>query len=347
MQDFVFENVRTSVVNALRRTVLAEVPYVATNRDETKPASHVGGFVVRHNTGRIHNDMLCDRIALVPIHLTKSEVDNFIPGSITVQLAVNNEKSVCMNVTSKDLQVLLFGKPHPNARACFPADKVTGDWPLVTRLYPGEKIDVTATLEKGCAKRHAAFAVASCVGMMPSLDLDKANEERAKIESNKSLDESERLRALNHHDHIGRLRTVLLNKDGEPQGYKLAFQSECGLKESEILQIAMEVLTKKFSGKALTYESRVDGSSILYTIQGHGHTFGNMLQDICMHDRQALGIRSIGYFETHPLEDRIVVRVDMPGGASEAESADPDDLMAKMRVHCTKYMEGVIQRVKL
>ena len=115
-----YSDVRTTVVNALRRIMIAEIPYIATFRDDDRSVSTAGGFVVRCNTGRLHDDMLMDRVALVPIHLTREEVLNFIPGSITTDLCVVNESKFVRNVTSADLRPKLFTKPHPKGKACYP-----------------------------------------------------------------------------------------------------------------------------------------------------------------------------------------------------------------------------------
>lgn len=343
-REFRFTGTRTSVVNALRRIVLSEIPYVATYRDENRAAASRGGIVVSKNTGRLHDDMLVDRLALVPIHLTRSEVDQFIPGSITVHLAVHNDGTTRRDVSSKDLEVKLFGKPHPNARACYPAHPISGDWPLITRLYPGERVDVTATLEKDKARTHAAFAVASGAAVAFEEDQAAYLAQRSKIEQDDDLDEETRRHALNFCDHITRKRLFKKDGGGEPVGHILAIQSECGLSASEIVVAAMNVLVGKFTSSALTYEAREDGKgSVVFTVSGQGHTFGSVLQDICMRDRDQLGIRSIGYFQTHPLEDRIVVRIDVAG--TDSARLEHDALFSKMRAHCARELEQVKGRM--
>jgi DNA-directed RNA polymerase subunit L len=328
-------------VNALRRIILSEVPYVATYRDDARPASSAAGFVAKQNTGRLHNDILVDRIALVPIYLTRAEVDNFIPGSLTVELNVINRGSRRINVTSRNLQAKLFGKPHPNAAACFPPCAVTGDWPLITRLYPGERIEISSTLEKSCASKHAAFAVVSIASVQPALDEGAYLTKRREIEDNVDMDAGQKRIALNYHDTVTRKRLIDTGDvpGGDAVSHTLTVESECGLTGSEIIDAAEEVLVRKFTTSALSYESRVDGSSIFFTVSGQGHTFGSVLQDLCMTSRDKLGIASIGYFETHPLEDRIIVRVELPGGSAEAETTNAADLLAKLRVHCVRCIE--------
>lgn len=322
---------------------MAEVPYIATFRDEARVSGVSGGYVVRENTGRLHNDMLVDRIALVPIHLTRAETDNFIPGSITVHLEVINRGSGRVNVTSRDLRVKLFDKPHPNSDRCYPPCAITGDWPLITRLYPGEQINLVATLEKSVPSRHAAFAVVSLAAVSPALDSVAYMNARKEIEQDEALDDDARSRALNYHDHITRKRMLDTGgvEGGEPVSHDLTVESASGLTGAEIVSAATDILIQKFSSSALAYEARVEGSSIVFTVSGQGHTFGNVLQDLCMLDREALGINSIGYYETHPLEDRIVVRVDMPGGEEESGGTDPAVLISKLRVHCVHMLERV------
>ena len=338
---FEFANARTSVINALRRVVLAEVPYIATFRDETRAASVAGGFVVAENTGRLHNDALVDRLALVPVHLTRSEVEQFVPGSITVRLAVSNDGTQRVNVTSRDLEIRLFGQPHPNADACYPPDATTGEWPLITRLYPGERIEVIGTLEKGTAGTHAAFAVACVAAVSFSLDEGAYTDARREIERNETMDDESRARALNFCDHITRKRLVARGTDGEPLEHALTIGSECGLTPYEIVATAMDVLLHKFTTGSLAYDVQTDASAhkrtIIATFASQGHTFGSVLQDVCMRDREVLGIRSIGYYETHPLENRIVVRVEL---ADESVTIDPEEIVARMRAHCARVLES-------
>lgn len=344
---------RTTVVNALRRVILSEVPHIATFRDDTRAAAVAGGFVVAKNTGRLNTDALVDRLALVPIHLTRREVDQFVPGSLTVELRVKNDGKTKVNVTSRDLQARLFGRVHPNARACYPPDPATREWPLITRLYPGEEIEAVATMQKGVARTHAAFAVAFA-SVAVDLDDGAYQQQRAAIEADADMEEEARARALNLCDHITRKRLVLRREDGEPQGHTLYVESQCGLGPRDILAMAMDVLIKKFTTGSIVFEATPcrtgDTRSATLTVHGQGHTFGSVLQDVCMRDRAALGIRSVGYYETHPLEDRIVVRVDVAHDAAHdapphvanasADGVDAADLFARMRAHCARVLEA-------
>lgn len=334
-----FTGTSTALINALRRCIMSEVPYIATYRDDARNDSDRAGFVVRKNTGKLHNDMLCDRLALVPIHLSQAEVDTYIPGSIVVELQVKNESNVRLDVTSKHLRVLLFDKTHPNSNQCFPRDKLTRDWVLITRLYPGQEIDVTMTLEKATASTHAAFCVSSVVASYCMLDEEKYLAERARIvEEFDGHDDIER--KLNLHDTITRKRLIKL-QDGRPMGHHLVFESVCGLSPADIITRAAEILASKFKSSSVSYEvtdNRVaGGKDITYMVHNQGHTFGSVLQDICIDNQEEIGLDSIGYYQPHPrmlsTEDKIIVRV-VPN-----LDGDPDEIFSRMKVACSKVTE--------
>lgn len=338
------EGVDTSVANALRRIALSDIPYIATHRCVQRSNLTKGGFVVRTNTGRLHNDMLCDRIALVPIFLTVAEVDSFIPGSITVLLDVENVGSGSVDVTSRDLRTRLFGKPHPNDRTCFPACDMTGDGVLITRLFPGEKIDLTATLEKSTASTHAAFAVASTVALQPSLDEELYRSTRREIERDQSLGDRERATSLNKHDHITRQRLIKVAKDrsGEPASHRLTIESECGFNGRDIFLRSLDILHDNFASSAFAYESTIVGNSIRYEIRGKGHTFGSVFQDICSKNKDQLDIASIGYYLSHPLDDKVVVHVT-PRNAPVSK-INHREMMSLLKVRCVRAIDELKEK---
>ena len=343
-------DVRTTVVNALRRIMIAEIPYIATFRDDDRGVSTAGGFVVRCNTGRLHDDMLMDRLALVPIHLTREEVLNFIPGSITTDLCIVNESKVVRDVTSADLRPKLFTKPHPKGKACYPPCKITKQHALITRLYPGEKIDITATLEKGTPSTHAAFAVASHVAMDFGIDLEAYESKVNALEMDHAKSSAkDKERALNQLKYIGRSRLIERSSSGDPTHTTLRVESECGLSGKDIISFAEEELVRKFTTDNISFDTRHEHDGVSFTIHKQGHTFGSVLQEVCMRDRQTLGITSVGYFIAHPLESTIIVRVACGDAKTsmQAEDYDYGALFARMRVHCANHVRSCMARNKV
>lgn len=332
--------VDVTVANALRRVIHSDIPYVA---------AHVGDdgrlFRVAANTSKLHNDMLCDRLALVPIHLTAAEVDAFIPGSIKVRVNVENKSRAPVDVTSAHFRVTLFDKPHPSPVArLYPPCPVTGDWVLLTRLFPGERVDVEVTLERNTAAVHAAYCVASMACFTYEEDAEEHARLRREIEA-APADAGERAAALNYHDTIGRYRTFKRDTHGRPVGVSLRVESESGLGAKDILMAAAKVLLGKFAeGGVEPEETERAGDEIRYLITNQGHTFGSVMQSVCMDRLDELGISVMGYYETHPLERKIVVRVKLaPGGA---DAVDPADLFSRAKLKAAAAVEEVMYALR-
>ena len=208
---------------------------------------------------------------------------------------------------------------------------------LITRLYPGEKIDITATLEKGTPTTHAAFAVASHVAMDFGIDLEAYESKVNALEvDHVSASTKDKERAMNQLKYIGRSRLIERSSSGDPTRTTLRVESECGLSGKDILSFAEEELARKFTTDNISFDSRPEHDGVSFTIHKQGHTFGSVLQEVCMRDRQTLGITSVGYFIAHPLENTIIVRVAMGDETSkmQADNYDYGALFARMRVHC-------------
>ena len=85
-------NIHSSVTNALRRIALSEIYNFAPNVDS---------FEIKENTTAIHNEMLINRIALIPMKIS----ENKDPNAYVFQLKVNNSKDKSKVVTTNDIEV--------------------------------------------------------------------------------------------------------------------------------------------------------------------------------------------------------------------------------------------------
>lgn len=292
--EFAVGNCDMALVNAVRRVVIAEVPYVSLAQDE---------FEFRANTGVLHNHFLAHRLMLAPIHLSRQEADAYVPGSIKVRLAVKNEGNAAMDVTTESMTATLHDQPHPDAARLYPADPGTGDHILLTVLKPGEMIDVTGHAVRGTAGDHASFAVVSKCAFSPELDKDLVAKGRAEAESKGAM-------AVNRFDHIERKRLWPPGPDGNPRSFKFQIVSECGMSALDVLQSALDVLERKVAtaSPAAIRPGRVSEIEVA----GEGATLGNLLQSVAMDDlvgEPPKPLSFAGYICPHPLEKRVIFRV--------------------------------------
>lgn len=316
-----------ALINALRRTVLADVPNVALLHEPY--ASDGSQFEFRQNTCALHDHIMAHRLSMVPLHLSRGEAQSYIPGSIKVRLAAENRGQEPMDVTTEHCTITLHDRQHPDATRLYPADTYTGDRPLLTVLKPGEKVDMVGTVVSGTAAKHAAFAVVSMCTFAPILDqeLVAAGQEAAE----KSEDPK---RAINRFQHIDRKRCWKAGTDGNPNAFRFTVESECGMTAEDIIRSAVDVLERRVTTcSCKNPDVNADDGLVTFEFKGEGDTLGNLLQSsavdlLCGGDGP---LKFAGYFKPHPLQDRVVLRCYLAAGTpAEALQAIKDATMQRL-----------------
>ena len=315
-----------ALINALRRTVLADVPNVALLHEPY--ASDGSQFEFRQNTCALHDHIMAHRLSMVPLHLSRGEAQSYIPGSIKVRLAAENRGQEPMDVTTEHCTITLHDRPHPDTARLYPADPDTGDRPLLTVLKPGEKIDMLGTAVSGTAAKHAAFAVVSLCTFSPILDpeLVSAGQEAAEKADNPK-------RAANRFQHIDRKRCWKAGADGNPTAFRFTVESECGMTAEDIIRSAIDVLERRVTACSCKNPDIEDDKLVTYEFKGEGDTLGNLLQSsavdlLCGDDGPLL---FAGYFKPHPLQDRVLLRCYLATGTpAEALQAIKDAAMQRL-----------------
>lgn len=163
---FTLSNVDKSIANALRRTMLSDIPAVVFRVSPYEQSK----CVVHANTCGLNNEVVKDRLSCVPIHI--KDVDTFPLKNYMMELHVQNNSDTTIHVTSKDFVIkeIATGKPIPEdqLRQIFPANHITGDHLLFVRLKPkaadelqAKTIHLTCEFDIGTAKENGAFSVVS------------------------------------------------------------------------------------------------------------------------------------------------------------------------------------------
>jgi len=168
MLGFTLSNVNVSLANALRRTILSDIPQVVFR---TTPHSQNKANIIA-NTSRFNNEIIKQRLSCIPIHI--KEFDQFPLKQYVLEVNVENTTDTIMYVTTADFVIKDVNTNTPisidKIREIFPADDYTGDFidflrlrPKVSEEIPGEKIHLTCEFDIGSAKEDGMFnAVSTC-----------------------------------------------------------------------------------------------------------------------------------------------------------------------------------------
>ena len=165
---FTLSGVNVSLANAIRRTILSDIPLVVFR---TTPYEQNKANIIA-NTSRLNNEILKQRLSCIPIHI--KDIDGFPLKNYQLEVNVENITDTMMYVTTENFVIndLVTGKPIDQAknREIFPADDYTGYFidfvrlrPKISEELPGEKIHLTCELSIGTAKEDGMFnSVSTC-----------------------------------------------------------------------------------------------------------------------------------------------------------------------------------------
>lgn len=161
--DFKLSNVDLTLANALRRTMIAEVPTVAIDIVE-----------VEVNTSVLPDEFLAHRLGLIPLNSKHCDNDMEYNRDCTceswcsrcsVRLTLHarcNQADDVMKVYSRDLVVT-----GDRANEWVGNPVITdpeGKGPLIAKLIKGQELKLTCIARKGIAKEHAKWSPTSAVG---------------------------------------------------------------------------------------------------------------------------------------------------------------------------------------
>jgi hypothetical protein len=190
---FTLSGINVSLANALRRTILTDIPVngIVTDNIADNQCN------VEINTSRLHNEILKQRLSCIPIHMKDLDI---LPGKYTLELDVKNDTENILFITTADFRI----KNKENGKyltkeemhKIFPPCVTTNSYIDFARLrakisdtIPGEQIKLTAEFSVVTAKQNSMYNVVSKCSYGNTLDLDQITMDWEKIEKKLASEE--------------------------------------------------------------------------------------------------------------------------------------------------------------
>jgi len=163
---FTLEGVNVSIANAIRRTILSDIPTVVF---KTSPYEECKANIIT-NTTRLNNEILKQRLSCIPVHI--ADYQNLNLKNYLLEVNVENMTDTMMYVTTQDFKVknLLTDSylSEKDTRNIFPPNDYTNCFidfvrlrPKISDAIPGEKIHLTCEFSLSNAKDDGMFNVVS------------------------------------------------------------------------------------------------------------------------------------------------------------------------------------------
>lgn len=349
---FDIEGVDVSLVNALRRILLSEVPNVAIDPE------HIN--IVR-NTCSLHNEFLSHRLGLIPLCFDAEEIEAFEdPNQFKFVINVKNTTNGMLYVTTRDVKIHdANDRPMPDTfrEKVFPKNPITGDYIIITKLKPnpsdiknGDELVLEAHASKGVAKSNASWCPVSLCTFYNIIDealVPAAFQEYAKKHGNLGLSDAE---LRNRFNALEVQRCFKRNAMEEPCAFTFKLQSECRMTPAYLFVKAADVLANMVRDVAIQLDDYVfentNGMDVVI-MPGYDHTLGNFLQATLYNIHVRGGaLNYVGYYQPHPLENNIVLKLKLADNGVGAREflrgalADVIEYVAAFKGVCVSAFSG-------
>jgi DNA-directed RNA polymerase subunit L len=325
---FSVENINVSLVNALRRVILSDIPCVV-----FRSAPHDKSLVdIAENTTRLNNEILKHRMSCIPIHIRDLSIplDNYV-----VEVNMENDTNEVVHITTKDFKIKNVETDKyltdKEVARIFPPNEITGDHIIFARLrprisdeIPGEKLALSAKMVVSTAKEDGAFNVASTCSYSMTPDRIKQQQvwtEKEKEMKSNGVDEAD----------IQFAKADWLVHDGKrvykDNAFDFVLESVGVFDNASLVHTACDIMVKKL--EKLVEESdaqtlEIKESETLMTafdivLENEDYTLGKCVEygfhKLFYHDQEVFDF--VGFRKHHPHDSYSVVRLSFKDNTTE------------------------------
>ena len=301
-----------SILNGIRRILLMDIPilgFIGNGIDST--------VNIIENTTVLNNEIITNRIALIPLDVSEKYNDNYIleDNKLEIELNVSCAETIKI-ITTQDLIVTIDEQKVPNF---FKKPYIT-----ITKLRKNESLHLKAEAVKETGRKNASFNIVSGSTVY--------NKPKVPFTNTKSIIEQER--DYNEGEYV--LEFEIINNTISHK-YML-------LKAIDILINKLSILIDKstidqFENNEETYD---------FSIPDENDTVGNIIQSYIF-DNYVISKKKtvencictyIGYIVKHPLDKVLTIRMTLKDAKSKEEYIN------FLGIICNEIIENKLQLIK-
>jgi DNA-directed RNA polymerase alpha subunit len=344
---FTLSGVNVSLANALRRIILSEIPTVVMRTETYKDNQ----CTIITNTGRLHSEIIKQRLSCIPIHMKFTELD-ILPGKYILEIDAKNDTTDMIYVTTEHFKIK--NKTSGNyltseeTKKIFPFNKKTNYYidfarlrPKVGESIPGEALKLTAEFSISNARQDSAFNVVSKCSYGNTPDVVKIKEiwdaQENKMKANEASASEIDFQKRNFYLLDAQRHYV-------DDSFDFVIQSVGVHENRDIVKMGIKVLNDKFEElvndidsdtvEILISETSVDNSYDII-LQNEDYTVGKVIEFI-MYDKHYNGDKTLsfcGFKKFHPHDETSVVRIAFN------DKTDKTMVKQRLRTVCVDAMD--------
>lgn len=345
---FTLSGVDMSLANALRRTILSDIPCVV-----FRTFPHADSKVtIETNTTRLNNEIIKQRLAAIPIHLG---TDDQPVHEYALHVDVTNDTDAVTYVTTEDFTVTntQTGKSlsQDAVRQMFPPDPTTASFIDLVRLRPrvaagesGESLKLSCGFDVGTAGENGSYNVVSTCAYgftvdnaSSAADLSKA---LAGMKKGGSTKEEMSVFKANWPRLEGKRRYL---KDS----FDFTVKSIGQYGNMEVVSLGCAVIVRRLRALASVVEASEEAVAVAettmprcydVTLRNEDYTLGKLIEYV-LYARHYLGTKRLaycGFRKPHPHIPESIIRL-----AFKSEEATPQSARSLVVAACDEAVQSV------
>jgi DNA-directed RNA polymerase subunit L len=333
-----FRNVDVCYVNALRRTILSDIPTIVLDVDN---------MLITKNTSGLNNELLKQRLSCVPVYANiQADAAELLKYGVYVNVV--NQGNETMNVTTDDFRIYALAAdqetkevmlrepakllpPDVLPNVIFPKYSIGGKaYPIdVIRLQPaitgtstmGEALQFESKFKVSTQAENSCHSVVSLCTFNNAIDVIKAQEAFRKANLDDDKDPQK----------IADFQALEAKRYTKPDEFEFKLKSIGPLPPVTIILEAFEVLLRKLSDfdqhVGLYVKSASDDTTTLpyayeAIIPNEGHTLGRILEfelnEMYFVGKKKKALSYVGFRKSHPHIDNCCIRLAFLGALDDA-----------------------------
>ena len=318
---FTLQNVDVSIANAIRRTLLSDIPCVVF---KTIPYND-SRVTIKINTTNFNNEFLKQRLSCIPIHIDDSDfpIDDY-----RLEIDVENTSEEVKYVTTEDFRIKNTKMNNylnqETVRKIFPADNITRHFidfvrlnPQTSPTIPGGHLKLDCALAIGTAGEEAMFNVVATTAYKFTQDPGLVSLEWDRIQ--------ETLRETKTQEEIEFYKRDWLNLDAKRLYVKDSFDfiiETLGIYTNmRLIDLACNIIIKKLItiGQQFKNDQGLINDSMNtmencydITLQNEDYTIGKILEYMLFRKYYGAGDQILsfcGFIKEHPHNSDSLIRV--------------------------------------
>ncbi len=353
---FTISNIDVSYINAVRRTILSDIPIVVF---KTTPHEE-NNATIYFNTSRLNNEIIKQRLSCIPIHINLRDTDKHIINDYLLELDVENKTDITMNVTTKDFKILNTQTnkylDDGEVKKIFPPfipPNGSGEYfidflrlrPKISDEIPGEKIKLSCKFSIGTARDDSMFNSTGTCSYGCTVDIERIEEE-LEIRKQKWKDEEKKEEEINFEAANWRLlegkRYIIKNSfDFVIESVGVYSNEDIIIESCKILQGKLEALKQLVESDEVEIKRSDNILEDCYdvTLVNEDYTIGNILnfELYKIFYTELKQLNYVGFKKIHPHDSDSILRIsleDSTKGISTVKiilSASIDEAIKKMK----------------